>query len=443
MRITQVRITNFLGLSEFKIAQTGKVNRLSGGNGVGKTAVLKALHAALKGRGIDPRVIRIGADKSEIFVEIDSRVNVTRTITQSGAPVKVTDGDIPKAKPQAYLDELLGQYLFNPVDFILADASERKRQLLAALPFQIDAEVLSQRIGELAALINFETYDFSKHGLTVLEAIKGEIYDSRREVNRDKQQVAKAIAQEREELPETVDEARFAGFDMQAVVGRISESRRIAAAQDNDVARLESLRERATELAEEQERLQKQLAKVTETLADVRDQGKELKQQIDDAKPPEDITQLQQDVVDYEQHREHASTLKRIAEREQELDGLTTKHAALDRLHKLLAGELQTQLLAEAELPIPNLTVEGETILVGGVSLDTLSTSEQIDFALQAARLLAGKLKVICLDRFETLDPDKQARFRAGAADDDFEYFVTEVTTGDLQFDAEGELNET
>lgn len=121
-----------------------------------------------------------------------------------------------------------------------------------------------------------------------------------------------------------------------------------------------------------------------------------------------------------------------IEQREEEAEQASVIHSTLDKLHKRLTGEIPRKMLAKLDLPIKGLEFEGDKILVDGVSLDTMSTSEQMKFALVIARSLAQELKVICVDRYESLDKESRKAFEKEAGKDDFQYCIADVTDGDL-----------
>jgi exonuclease SbcC len=94
---------------------------------------------------------------------------------------------------------------------------------------------------------------------------------------------------------------------------------------------------------------------------------------------------------------------------------------------------LPDQLIKSAKLPIDGLGYDGANFTYAGRPLDNLSDSEMITFSLNIARSLAGDLKVICIDRLEALDDDTRSELDKQMESDDFQYFVTERTKGDLQ----------
>ena len=117
MKITKITIRNYMGIKQLQPGALGKFNVVTGGNGVGKSSVVKAISEAVKSTGVDPTLIYLGEDKAEILIEIDDKIQVERTITPTANTVKVVDNGTPVNKPQTFLKRLLGPYNFNPVDF--------------------------------------------------------------------------------------------------------------------------------------------------------------------------------------------------------------------------------------------------------------------------------------------------------------------------------------
>lgn len=98
-----------------------------------------------------------------------------------------------------------------------------------------------------------------------------------------------------------------------------------------------------------------------------------------------------------------------------------------------MARELPAKLLREADHPIEGLGLDDRLqITVYELPVANLSTSQKIKFSIQVARSKAGDLKLINVDKFESLDEDQRALFLDQIKDDDYQYFIACVTGGDL-----------
>jgi len=445
MRITKISILNFLGVGAFQPGALGKLNRIEGGNGVGKSAVLKAITECLKSSGTDPTWIKIGSDKAEIAIEIDDRIRAERKITQTGTTLKVVDGEQPINSPQKFLNELLGPFNFDPTAFFLARPKERVKLLLSSINFFVDQAALVEALGDLAVPVDLTTFDYSKHGLIVLQDIQSTVYDRRREVNSDLTRMKKAVEQGKRDLPVTLDKEKYENFDLNAAVEQLATAREAIANNDRDHQQIEAMRNRRNEMLAEIERKNEQIAKLQQQIKDQEEaisklnaDGTALIEKTDAFSRP-DIESIQESINNFREIQKLQNKLADIERMENEAAKTKQTHEALDRLHKALTGDVPKKMLSQVKLPVKGLEIAGDTILVDGKSIDKLSTSEQMKFAVQVAKATAGKLKAILVDRFESLDHDARKAFIKEAGKDDFEIILTEVTSGDLRMETTGD----
>jgi len=252
MKITHLEITNFLGISHLvaDVPDAGAV--VTGGNAQGKTAVLKAIAAALSAQGVGPEAIRIGADKAEILVDLDELLKVRRAITKAGDSLTVTTAEGDRwAKPQTRLTTMLGSTL-DPLSFYLAKPAERRAQILAACPVVVTAEDLRLWTGEDLDV------PAGKHGIDVVDEVRKRFYDERRRVNAE----AKVASQKVEEARAHAD--AIAKPEHEGLVLNEDEQILVRVA----VAALEDLRRRQADAAAMEQRTQGTRAKVAKLLAD-------------------------------------------------------------------------------------------------------------------------------------------------------------------------------
>jgi len=456
MKITKISILNFYGLSAFRADKLGKLNRLTGDNGVGKSAVVLAIKEAFKSSGVDPFMIKAGADKAEILIEVDQKMLINRQITQTANNVNVTVDGQPVNKPQTYLTSLLGLGSnFNPVDFFspkqpkgMTPERYRRELLLSAMPFNVTPDDLQKILWpdgqpDLSGYIEWDNIDFSQHGLIVLTEIQKQIYERRHEIGVDVTRQTKSIEQDKLDLPPTVNAERFKGFDLNKKVGELSAAKVAIGQQESDIQSLGNLRKRAESISDEIEHHKQEILRLESELQGTRETGVKLKEKIEAFVAPE-VTTLEADVAQYETYQKLIHRLNDIERRQKQLEQTSTERDALDELYKSLTTKVPKRILADIKLPVDGLEIDGDNILINGVAIDKLSDSEKIKLGLDIARALSGKLKVICIDRFESLDGKAKKLFEKAARDDDFEYFFTIVNqdpngSGDLRLEVEGE----
>lgn len=435
MKITKISILNFLGISNFKTTKLGKLNRVTGGNGTGKSSILKAITEAFKSSGVKPNIIKLGTDRAEIMVELDHRVLVERQITATANRPKVVVDGQPLSAPQKYLNDLIGQFTFNPVDFFLANAKERRQILLSSIPISIDQAALVEMLGDLPVPVDLERFDYSGHGLDGLERIQNDVYERRHEQNLEVTRLKKSLEQDKLDIPDTFDGERYKGFDIQDKIDELATAKAATSQHKQDAAHLERLRARSVQINTELERLEAEIKRLRIEQSEVQGEGLVLANKVDVFEVP-DTQRLEADINDYNQSQKLVLKLEEIDRKQGEIEESAKAHGHLDDFYKALTTDVPRKLLSNVQLPVDNLEIRGDEILVDGKALDNLSNSEQMRFAINLARTLAGDLKVICVDRFESLDKAARAAFEKEVAQDDFEYFITVVTDGDLKMES-------
>ena len=438
MKITKIQILNFLGIGAFKPGKLGKLNKIKGGNGTGKSSVLKAITEAFKSSGIDPNMIKVNSDKAEIMIEIDGRIKIDRRITSSANNVKVVVDGEPVAGPQKWLNNIIGPLNFNPVDFFLAKPKERRAILLSAIHFNIDQAGLIEVLGDGPVPIDLGRFDYSKHGLELLDEIQKAVYEKRHEQNIEVTRLRKAIEQDKKDIPSTLDKEKFKNFDIKQAMKQLQDGRDSLQRHEGELSQLESLRRLASDSKARIEKLESELVLAKSNLAEIQSEGKALKEQVNSFTRP-DVESVQAAVDIFHDNQKLIHKLEEIERREDEAEKAAEVHVTLDAFYKKLSNEIPKLVLQKVKLPIKGLVIKDDDILINKVAIDKLATSEQIKFAVEIARALAGELKVICVDRFESLDKDARKAFENEAECDDFEYFMTQVTDGDLSLEVSKE----
>lgn len=95
------------------------------------------------------------------------------------------------------------------------------------------------------------------------------------------------------------------------------------------------------------------------------------------------------------------------------------------------ARTMPSELLRTAKMPVPGISVDIEgRVRINGTLIDGLSDGEKLELAMKVAKAQCGELKVICIDKFESLDSESQKALIEEMEHDDYQYIVTEVTDG-------------
>ncbi len=154
-----------------------------------------------------------------------------------------------------------------------------------------------------------------------------------------------------------------------------------------------------------------------------------------------DIKPLEQDAETAEKMKAYIPLADNLKQLENDL---LDRQAAAKRLDGFveLARKKPAELLKGIRLPVKGLGINKDMkITINKLPIKNLSTSQQIKLALDIARATSGPLHLICVDRFESLDNEQKKIFFDEAENDDYQYFITKVTGGDLKVETKEAIN--
>ena len=438
-KITRLKIRDFRGISEMDVT-AGAVNLFSGMNAQGKTSVLDAIAAALKGK-VPPEAVRHDADRAEILVELDDGTSVHRKIPRDGRQaVKVQRDRATLNSPQAWLDELFADEGMNPVDFI--KAKDRQKRLLEALPVTTTpAEVVEylEAVGLSKSDVRGLRTD-SAHAFEVFEKVAKMLADERKGVNAAVKQATQWIQQEMADVAEAEDPTD----DIARVSADLFKAKADASEAENK--------------NHERERLKTKLAGLEESIVVVRGRLTDLVSQVEDVKAamlnlgePQDIDGAVVEGLEAELSR--LSTLKgawdeslrrsgRIDAKAQELDAMRVRADRLDTGVKMFSKQAPAEALAKTAMPVDGLEYRDGAFYVNGTHLDQLSGAETVMVAVQFTlqKVRQKGLHLVCVDGLELLDDDQRALFFREMADSGVQLWATEVDHGRGAPDGDGVL---
>ena len=103
------------------------------------------------------------------------------------------------------------------------------------------------------------------------------------------------------------------------------------------------------------------------------------------------------------------------------------------------ARNLPQELLKSAQMPIDGISVDERGLIrINNTLIDGLSDGEKFELAMKIAKAQAGELKIICLDKFESLNPAAQRELLDLIAEDEYQYFITSTDADEFQIEKRG-----
>lgn len=429
MQIAHVKITNVLGITELEFTPQG-FNEITGRNGEGKTSVLEAIKAALN-TGHDATLLRKGAKEGEVVLVLDGQgTEIKKRIKADGSPTEIRQDGKKVARPAEVLRSFADMLTINPVDFLRAPKKDRVRVLLDTMPIEVDASHLSK----LAGIDVKPNHDMA--GLSLIDSVHSQVYDSRTGTNRAVKEKKSTISQLQDAVPpvpsgadgdeaELNDRLAEIAKTEQAELGRIST--KLDGMRESRDAKLQELRDELTRRADEiKEEFAENERKANAQREKTRDKAKVAREPI--------AAQLAVISNNRELAGRRAQTLETISNLETELDGLIEE--AERQTNALAAIEKYKSELLDS-LPIPGLEVKGGEVYRNGVLFDRLNTAQQVDIAVEIAKLRAGGLGVICVDGIELLDSGAFDAFKKRSIESGLQLFVSKVSDDDFSINTD------
>jgi hypothetical protein len=426
MRISHIRIQNVLGIDQLEFSPEG-FTTISGRNGAGKTSVLEAIKAVVKG-GHDATLLRKGAKEGEIVLVLDDGTEARKRVTETNSTLDVKQGGKKVAKPQAAIQALTDMLSVNPVEFLNAPAKDRVRVLLESMPLQVDTARLSGIVGWI------EQPRPGEHGLHTLDRVHKQVYDARTGTNRAVKEKSGTISQLRQALPPEGAGVEGDEGELQAKLDEINGALEAEKARiDNKLAGLRA--EKDAKVQEKREAIAKLQEEINQLNADFiaiegkanTQRQKAIEKNGTDSAPVKAALQRIRD--DRESYARRQQTLDTIASLETELESLEEEAA---KQTKALCDIESYKLELLGSLPIEGLEVRDGELFRDGVPFDRLNTAQQVDIAVEIAKVRAGELGVVCVDGLELLDNAFFEEFKARAEVSELQFFVTKVTDDEM-----------
>ena len=98
------------------------------------------------------------------------------------------------------------------------------------------------------------------------------------------------------------------------------------------------------------------------------------------------------------------------------------------------ARELPSELLKTAKMPINGISVDSKGMIrINGTLIDGLSDGEKLELSFVIAKAQCGELKLICLDRFESLNEKERKKLIEDMATDDYQYILTSTESDEYE----------
>lgn len=447
-KISKIKITNLFGISEFEA--DGKSLELLGGNGTGKTSILDAIRFNLTNRSSRDYIVRNGSTEGEIIIETDAGLSIVRKPRTNKTDYKSIKQDGKEVQsPEKYLNEegIFTELQLDPIGFCQMNGKEQNKIMLDLVKFDWNLETIRGWFGEIP-----QGVDYGQHILQVLQQIadeKGYYFTQRQDINRDIRSKQSFIDEVLKSIPENYNAERWEKYDLGDVYTRIERAnthngkieaaiqlkenynnkiRKFQADKEIEIAAIKNtIADEKNLLQSKIERLKAELQAATDTLstldakesdkikvaeanyekniAQFNEEFKTVTASINEAKIP--VEPLREEAQTAKEMQAHLSEYRRMASMNAEI--ISLKEKSEDFTQKIeFARSLPATILNEAQLPLENMSIDGELVLINDKPVSNLSEGEKLQLCVDIALSNKTQLDLVLIDGVERLSSVNQ-----------------------------------
>ena len=397
-----MKVNNMIKINKLEIENVKRVKAVSleptqngltvigGRNGQGKTSILDSIAWALGGNKYKPsQPHREGSVlPPNLQISLSNGLEIKRDGKNSD--LKVIDPSGQKAG-QKLLDSFVEEFALNLPKFMESSNADKARTLL-------------QIIGVGDKLAEFEKKE-------------QELYNERLVIGRVADQKKKFAAEMTyfQEAPKELISVSELIQEQQAILAKNAENERLRGQRDNLKQRQADLDSEIARLIEEKAKVDQQLEIAEKDALDLHDESTEqLEYSISNT---EEINRKVRANLDKEKAEQDAQFEK------EKYDNLS---AQIDRIRLD-----KNQLLEDADLPLPGLSVAEGELLYKGQRWDNMSGAEQLKVSTAIVRKLNPECGFILIDKLEQMDLDTLKEFGQWLEQEQLQAIATRVSTGD------------
>lgn len=398
MKIAKLEIENVKRVRAVTLepAENG-LTVIGGNNGQGKTSVLDAIAWALGGDKYRPsNPTREGSViPPYLHVEMDNGLIVERRGEKS--VLKVTDPSGRKGGQQL-LNEFVEQLALDLPRFMVASSKDKAQTLLQIIGVEKELADLEYKIQTT--------------------------YNRRLELGRIALQ-KKKFADELPMYPDAPKEPISASeliLKQQDILAHNGENQRLRSALEQLKVQRDTLHGKISELTEKLAELNRQLEETESRIA----VGEKTTAELVD----ESTDEIRESLVNIEAINAKVSANRQREKAEIEAEQYQKEYDLLsDEIDSL--REAKVNLLDNAKLPLPGLSVEDGELTYNGQKWDCMSSSEQLRIATAIVRCLNPDCGFVLIDKLEQMDIETMREFGAWLEAEGLQAIATRVSTGD------------
>lgn len=398
IKINQLKVENVKRVKAVKIEPSANGLTIVGGkNNQGKTSVLDAIAWALGGNRYRPSQAKREGSMTEPYLHIKLSNGLIVERKGKNSDLKVVDPNGEKAG-QTLLDSFVEELAIDLPKFI--DSTNKEK-----------ANTLLQIIG-----VGDQLYELEKQ--------EEELYNQRRTIGQiadQKKKYAKEMPYHADAPKELVSINELIQ-QQQEILARNGENERkrqqlsqIQYQYNNELEEIQKLEQQLNALKQQNMQTAQDLEMAQKDALDLKDEStEELEKNIADIEAINlkvrtnlDKDKAEQDALEYDnQYKEFSRKIEDVRQK-------------------------KTDLLANANLPLPDLSVENGELIYKGQQWDNMSGSDQLKVSTAIVRKLKPNCGFILIDKLEQMDLETLNEFGQWIEQEGLQAIATRVSTGD------------
>lgn len=391
MKIIELKSSNIKRLKaiELHIDENQNLIMITGKNGQGKSSVLDSIWYALGGkRAAQDKPIRDGQEKGEVELTIKSEKGiylVKRTFTDKGSYLSVTNADGAKyGNPQEFLDFIVGNLSFDPLEFSRMDAKKQVAELVKVVGLDFsELDEKKKQLTEERLLVGREEKSLPKYNDGVIAEAES--------LNIDEVSIS--------DLSSKLETANAQRSSYRAAIDRIKIHETAIEDANKQIKRLnEEIKERKTEITKAQG--------VLDTT--------------------EDLDALRAGLYEADEKNKSIRKAKEILESAKKVKAKKDEYAALTTKLESIEEEKKSKLSA-AKMPIDGLSWNEDKVLYNNIPYDQISSAEQLKVSMAIAMAANPKLRMLQIRDGSLLDKDNLKVIEEMTKGQDFQAWVERV----------------
>ena len=390
IKINKLEIENVKRVKAVKMEPTAKgLTIIGGNNNQGKTSVLDAIAWALGGDKFRPSQAR--NRDSVIPPHLHIVLNNGLVVERKGknSDLKVTDPDGNKGGQQL-LNEFVEQLALNLPKFMESSAKEKADTLLKIIG-----------VGDKLAQLEKREKELYNRRLAI-----GQIADRKEKYAKEQPYYPDA--------PKEIVSASELIRQQQGILAQNGENQRKRENLHVLEQKYQRLNEQMDALLKEQEATRKDLETARQSAQDLQDQST--------ASLEESISNIE------ETNRKVRANLDKDKAEEDALEYRNQYRNLTQEIEEVRKNK--TDLLSNADLPLPQLSVENGELIYKGQRWDNMSGSDRLKVATAIVRKLNPKCGFVLLDKLEQMDMVTLNEFGQWLQQEDLQAIATRVSTG-------------